>query len=164
MKIYTSSYYNIRFFTPNMIPIATSIDWPYWLRKNKPKLYLNEDNVIIGIKEEKFSNFMPLFNSLEEKCRKDCPYKNKVPNCQFMLKYSEYLKTIDFNALLIEFKRIIKEVKKINKFEGEPIIVLMVFESEKCNCAERPCIQKWFKDNGYNLEEWNKSLLKEDIF
>lgn len=147
-----------------MIPIATSIDWPYWLTKNKPKLYLNENNVIIGIKEEKFSNFMPLFNSLEEKCQKNCPYRNKVPNCEFMIRYYEYLKTIDFNALLIEFERIIKETKKINNFEGEPIIVLMVFESEKCNCAERPCIQHWFQDNGYELREWNKNLLKEDIF
>lgn len=147
-----------------MIPIATSIDWPYWLRKNKPKLYLNENNVIIGIKEETFSNFMPLFNSLEEKCQKDCPYKDKVPNCEFMINYYKYLKKIDFNALLIEFKRIIKEVKKINNFEGEPIIVLMVFESEKCNCAERPCIQRWFKDNDYKLEEWNKNLLIKDIF
>lgn len=147
-----------------MIPIATSIDWPYWLRKNKPKLYLDENNVIIGIKEEKFSNFIDIFKSLNQKCEKDCPYKKLVPNCEFMIRYYEHLKTIDFNALLIEFERVIKEVKKINNFEGEPIIVLMVFESEKCNCAERPCIQKWFKDNGYNLPEWNKSLLKEDIF
>lgn len=164
MQIVISSYYNIRFFSPNMIPIATSGDWPYWLRKNKPKLYLDEHNVIIGIKEELFSNFGERFEQLEEKCQKDCPYKDKVPNCQFMITYYKYLCEQDFNSLLKEFERVAQETKKINHYEGEPIIVLMVFESEKCNCAERPCIKHWFKDHGYDLKEWSKSLLESEVF
>lgn len=147
-----------------MIPIATSGSWPYWLRKNKPKLYLDEHNVIIGIKEELFSNFGDRFESLDEKCEKNCPYKDKVPNCQFMTEYYKYLKTQDFNYLMGEFERVAKEVKKINNYTGEPIIVLMVYEGVQCNCAERPCIQRWFKDNGYELKEWTKDLCEENIF
>lgn len=161
MKIFITNYYNIRFFSPNMIPIATSIDWPYWLRKNKPKLYLDERNVIIGIKEEKFSCGF-LFDELTEKCQKNCPYKSKVPNCEFMIKYYEHLKTLDFNEMIKEFERVAGEVYKINHYDNEPIIVLMVYESPTCNCAERPCIQRWFKDNGYELKEWTKD--NEDVF
>ena len=51
MKICISNYYNIRFFSSNMIPIAVTQGWPYWLTKNKPKLYLDSNNVLIGIKE-----------------------------------------------------------------------------------------------------------------
>ena len=62
-----------------------------------------------------------------------------------------------------EFDRVAKEVKKINKYEGEPIICLIVYESSKCNCAERPCIVQWFKDNGYELKEWSEELFKEEV-
>ena len=37
--------------------------------------------------------------------------------------------------------------------EGEPIIVLLVYEAPTCKCAERPCLQRWFKDNNYILNE-----------
>ena len=57
-----------------------------------------------------------------------------------MDKYYEYLKQQDFNSLLKELERIAEDVHKINQFEGEPVIVLIVYESSKCTCAERPCI------------------------
>lgn len=117
-----------------------------------------------GIREETFSCFNEVFDSLEEKCgeAKPCPYLNKVPHCQFMDSYYEYLKKQDFNSLLKELERIAEDVRKINNFEGEPVICLIVYESSKCTCAERPCIVKWFKDNGYDLQEWSLDLFKEE--
>ena len=50
------------------------------------------------------------------------------------------------------------DVRKATHYEGEPIIVLLVYESPKCKCAERPCLQKWFKDNGYELKEWKRKI------
>ncbi len=158
MKIYISSFNNIRYFKPNMIPISTaaSYGWPWWLYKaDNQKIgtfYLNKNNVMIGIKEESFScgNF---YENLTEQCQKDCPYISKAPNCQFMQAYYKHLKTLDFNKTIHEFERVAEDVRKINKFEGEPIIVLMVYEAVSRGCAERPCLQKWFKDNNYDLNE-----------
>lgn len=154
MKIFISTYYNIRFFSSNMIPIAVTQGWPFWLMKNKPRLYLDSNSVIIGIKEDSLVFPPEKFENLDEKCQKDCPYVFKVPNCQFMLEYYNYLKENNFDLLLKEFERISKEVYKINKYEGEPIIVLMVYEKPSCTCSERVVLQKWFRDNHYSLEEW----------
>lgn len=168
MKIYITDFYHIRFFTPNMIPVATSGGWPYWIYEyNKEKrdtFFLDKNNVINGIVEERFSKgYGENFDNLTERCgeAKPCPYLNKVPHCQFMDSYYEYLKQQDFNSLLVEFERIASEVKKINHYEGEPIIVLIVYESSKCLCAERPCIRKWFEDNGYELPEFTKEVALE---
>jgi len=168
MRIFITDFYHIRLFKPNMIPVATTGGWPYWIfeynKVKKGNLFLDSNNVINGIKEETFSCFNEVFESLDEKCgeAKPCPYLDKVPHCQFMDKYYEYLCKQDFNKLMIEFERVANEVKKINNYEGEPIICLIVYESSKCKCAERPCIIKWFKDNGYDLKEWSEDIFKEE--
>ena len=160
MQIYISSFYNVRFFTSNIIPISTaaSYGWPWWLvqadKHKQGELYPKSNNVMIGIKEEKLAFPSELFDSLTEQCQKECPYKNKAPNCQFMSAYYDYLKTLNFTSLVADFERVANDVKKINKFEGEPIIVLMVYEAATNPCGERPCLQKWFADNGYELTEW----------
>lgn len=165
MEIYISDFYHVRFFKENMIPIATSGSWPYWMyqydNQKKDTFYLNNNNVMIGIREELFtSGFMKHFDNMEEKCgAKPCPYLSKVPHCQFMDDYCEYLKQQDFTYLIGELNRVVEDVHKISNFQGEPIIVLLVYESSKCPCAERPVIQQWFRDNGYELKEWTKDLL-----
>lgn len=168
MKIYITDFYHIRFFTSNMIPVATTGGWPYWIyeynHQPRDSFFLDKNNVMNGIREEMFSCFSEVFDNLSEKCgeAKPCPYLSKVPHCQFMNNYYEYLKKQDFNKLLSELNRISEDVRKINNFEGEPIIVLIVYESSKCTCAERPCIIRWFKDNGYDLQEWSEDLFKEE--
>ena len=67
--------------------------------------------------------------------------------------YYNYLKTLDFKHIVSEFERIAEDVQKINHYSEEPMIVLMVYEGTDCNCAERPVLQRWFKDNGYELKE-----------
>ena len=113
---------------------------------------------MIGIQEASLSFPKERFEQLDESCQKDCPYKYKVPNCSFMINYYEYLKTLDFDKMLKEFEHISEDVKKINHFEGDPEIVLLVYEAASCECAERPCLQKWFKDNGYELKEWKRTV------
>lgn len=159
MKICISSFGNIRHFTPNMIPISTAggCGWPWWLLKadhqKEGDFYLNKNNIMIGIQEESLVFPREQFEQLDEPCQKDCPYKNKAPNCQFMETYYKYLKTLDFEKMIKEFDRISKDVQKINHYTEEPEIVLMVYEAPSNPCGERPCLQRWFKDNGYDLKE-----------
>ena len=43
MKIFISTYYNIRFFSSNMILIDLNQGWPFWLMINKPRLYFDSN-------------------------------------------------------------------------------------------------------------------------
>ena len=140
---------------------------PKWISEksgNGKYYFLNENNVVLGIKEESLIFNEKLFENMEEKCQKDCPYKNKVPNCDFMVNYEKQLRQIDFkNYLLPEFERIANEVRKITHYEGDSLICLMVHEKPDIECSERPILKKVFKDNGIELKEWTKEELG-DIF
>lgn len=140
---------------------------PKWISEksgNGKYYFLNENNVVLGIKEESLIFNEKLFENIEEKCQKDCPYKNKVPNCDFMINYEKQLRQIDFkNYLLPEFERIADEVRKITHYKGDPLICLMVHEKPDVECSERPILKKVFKDNGIELKEWTKEELG-DIF
>ena len=161
MKISISYFAQIRNFKrPNIIPISTTGGgWPFWMykayNKSRGSYFLNENNIMIGIWEDKFS-CLAVFDKLDEKCgEKPCPFLSKVPHCKFMDAYLEYLRTLDFNYLISEFRRVAEEVRSITKFEDEPEIVLMVYEPKTCTCAERPVLQQYFKENGIVVEEWS---------
>lgn len=168
MKFYTSCFKHFDDLEENDIAIATTYGgWPWWIFKYykvpKGSFVLNKNNSVLGIWESKFS-CLESFNKLSEKCEKNCPYKNKVPHCQFMDMYYDYLSSININDFLDEFKRIELEVKKIHNYNKETNIVLMVFESPDCPCAERPIIQKYFKDNGIEITEKTFNAENELIF
>lgn len=171
MKIVITSFNNVRYFTPNMIPISTAgrTGWPYWMYKYDHRKigtkYFNKHKVIIGLVAKDLAFSSDLFEELGEKCQKDCPYADKAPNCQFMQEYYKYLKTKDFNKLMSDFEIAAKKIKEWNHYEGEPIIVLLVYEAASKLCGERYGLIKWFADNGYKLEEWTKqSADKETLF
>lgn len=160
MKISISYFAQVRNFKrPNIIPISTTGGgWPFWMyqayKQKKGSCFLNENNIMIGIWEDKFS-CLDLFDHLDEKCgEKPCKYLNKVPHCKFMDAYLEHLRSIDINYLLSEFNRVAEDVRKITNYIGEPEIVLMVYEPKTCLCAERPVIQQYFKENGIVVSEW----------
>ena len=144
-----------------MIPVSTTASDPVWYHegfRNPNRCFIDKRNVMNGIREERLHFRQKDFNALTEPCQKDCPYRDKVPNCQFMISYSKYLHTLDFNSLLLDLESTAEEVRKVTHFEGEPIVVLIVYEAAKCACAERPCIKQWFADNGYDLKEWSKDI------
>lgn len=158
MQIYITCFSNIRYFKENMIPVSTALGWPWWIYKDTGyqtgSYFVNKNNVMLGISDDRLHFNKDSFESLEEKCSKDCLYKDKVPNCQFMLSYYNHLKTINFKEVINDLKDTGEAVRQITHFQGEPIFILLVYESSKCNCAERPCLQRWFKDNNYELKEW----------
>ena len=57
---------------------------------------------------------------------------------------------------MAEFNRIAKEVKKINSYEGEPEIILLVYETPDNPCSERQPLIDYFGKHGIKIEEYNK--------
>lgn len=160
MKFYISSFYNIRFFQPNQIPISTAVGDPAWFHNNsydKTQCFVDKNSIMNGIREELLSPaFIPTETCV---CQKNCPYKQNIPNCPFLISYRQYLQTISikFDYLLSEFNRVAEDVRKITNFEGEPEIILLVHESEDNKCSERVPLQEYFKANGYELKNWTLS-------
>ena len=157
MQYYITYFQNVRYLTEEYIPIDTSMWAPKWLDpSNGKRQYINDKNVLIGIKEESFlmsENELP-----EEMCSgKPCPYMNKHPHCQFLEAYWKHLQKIDFHGYLIpELNRLADEVKKITNYKGEPKIILLVHEKPDNLCSERLGLIKLFAQNGIKLIEYNK--------
>ena len=94
--------------------------------------------------------------TIDPVCSKDCQFKKDLPNCPFLTAYRNYLDTVDFNYLMTEFKRIAEDVKKINNYEGEPEIILLVYETPDNPCSERQPLIDYFEKHGIKIEEYVK--------
>ena len=57
MKIYTSYFYKIRFFKPNMIPISTAMWDPKWYHANQKQdhWFVDKNGVINGLRASVFA-------------------------------------------------------------------------------------------------------------
>ena len=136
----------VRYFKPNQIGISTCVWKPkYWIYS------LTKRGSFQGIEEPQLA---PL--QIEQYCCNDCPHKANVPNCPFLIDYRKYLDTVDFNYLMTEFNRIAEDVKKINNYECEPEIILLVYETPSNLCSERQPLIDYFEKHGIKIEDYNK--------
>ena len=153
MKFYISTFYQIRFFTENMLPVSTAMWDPKWYHNfgHQNVCFYDKRNILCGCRYEKFNLPASLWTDLveqQEECQRDCPFREQVPECPFMKKYKQYLDSLDFEYIINEIEEMSSKVSKIDT------IVLLVHESPKCLCAERPVLRQWFQDHGRELEEW----------
>lgn len=146
MKYYISYFARLKDFTSNMLPISTAAFEQKWFRDKVEHL-------------PELTPPMSIAATLEAKgemCRKNCPLH--AP-CGFMDLYKKYLDTLDFNNILLKLELLTLKHPSVDT------IVLMVYEKYDVPCAERPCLQTWFKEHGIELKEWNKPQVKKtDLF
>jgi hypothetical protein len=140
----------VRYFKANQIGISTAVWKPkYWTYGQ------NKQGSVTGIEEKSLS---PSY--IEQFCSHECTYKALVPHCPFINAYTEYLNTVDFNNYLLpEFKRIAEEVRKINNYEGEPEIILLVYETPDNPCSERQPLIDYFNRHGIEVTEYQKFIV-----
>lgn len=149
MKIYTSYYYQIRFFKKYMIPVSTSISDPLWFHNgtaNKKLIYKDKNGVLNGIRCE----FLHPDKSCSHLCsgRVNCNYSDPT-KCLFLKRYRDQLKNIEFDRTYNWISTLGNTLIK----DHEPYIVLMVWETVSNPCSERIAIQEYFKDNGVECSE-----------
>ena len=170
MKFYTAQFSQVRYLEPYMIPFSTAAGEPKWFHdgKDRSHTFVDKRGVINGLVAE------PLLVDTDEVdrlfdsglgCSKDCEFKEFVPNCPFMELYSRTLKKQKISDVIHYFDEICYSVKKMLGFKEEPIVILLVYENASIDCAERPVIQNYLKNNGIEVEEWTKdTLTKEKLF
>ena len=153
MKIKTSYFYQIRFFTPNMIPLSTAVWDPSWFHQNQKQgfQWKDKNGVWNGLRAEPFVPG-PQCNGLcrgPETCTSAGPHA-----CPFLKAYREQLDALDFNEILQRFSTLGNKIQEVEGFVEEPILVLIVHEAYDNPCSERWVIQNWFKDHNYPIEEF----------
>lgn len=156
MKIMTSYFYQIRFMKQNYIPLSTCVGDPKWFHKNsydKSFQWKDKNGVWNGLRAEPFVPGAECDGLCHgrETCNAYGPQ-----TCSFLKAYRRQLDKLDFNEILERFQHIGTAIQKVEGFTEEPVYVLIVHEAYDNPCSERWVIQDWFKDNGYEIKEFNK--------
>lgn len=144
MRIFTSYFYQIRFFNRNTYPFSTAMWDPKWFHDFKGEDYVfeNKDGVIYGMK---YYPFVPGL-TCQDLCRGTETCLTKDPNtCTFLKNYRNQLNALDVKKVLAEIEDIV----------GPEADVCFIFHEAWDNpCSERRVVLKWFRDNGVEIEEW----------
>ena len=109
MKVYTSYFYKIRFFKPNMIPLSTALWDPKWYHANQKQdhWFIDKNGVINGLRAPVFAPG-PIASEL---CRGNCNPKNPE-SCDFLRAYAYQLSLLDINDIISRIERMCAEAKK----------------------------------------------------
>ena len=133
LKIYTSYFYQIRNFTPNLIPVSTALSDPAWYRPPQgEEYYIDKRGIVCGLRYE------PLIVQSQGNHGCPCESPSNAPFCPTMIEYRQLLdKLVNKEKTLKAFEFC------LNKFSADTI-VLMVYETPKNLCSERIALQNFF--------------------
>ena len=152
MQIYTSYFYQIRFFKPNMLPLSTAVWDPKWYHefKGPGHTFVDKNGVINGMRAEPFKPGP----TCDDKCRGPENCATKDPNtCPFLDCYFNQLMHLPIEAVKERLRILAEKARKVNNFEGEPIFVFIVHEAIGNPCSERGALQRYFTENGIPCTE-----------
>ena len=149
MKFYTSYYYQIRNFPPNLVALSTAIYPPKWLKFGKDK------NGVLVI------DCSPLKPGVECSglCNgpDNCKYKESH-NCLFLRTYYHQLEQIEFDHFIYQLQKLHDDICAGENLKDVDF-AFIVFEKYDNPCSERWPIQEWIKENGLEIKEWSKDDL-----
>ena len=152
MKVYTSYFYQIRFFQPNMIPISTALWDLKWYHQNQSQehWFIDKNGVINGLRAPDFAPGK-VAQAIGE-CG-HCAHDN-YENCAFLRAYSHQLNQMDIDDIMTRIKNLCAAVRPVVGYTGDPIAVFIVHEAPDNPCSERAAIQNYFRSHGIECEEW----------
>lgn len=157
MKVFTSYFYQVRFFRPYMIPISTAKSDPQWYHENRSNehWFIDRNGVMNGLRAAEAFAPGP---QLEGMCNgmESCEHPF---DCAFLRGYANQLASLDFEDTMSRLENLANRVKAHLDFEQEPVIILLVHEAPQNHCSERAAIQEWFKKNGVECCEWSQDTI-----
>lgn len=151
MKIFTSYFYQIRFFSPEMLPVSAAAFDPKWYHKfeSSDTLFVDKNGVINGVRYPVLapnSKVVHLCNG-----RNNCASVSDM--CAFKTEYRKQLEALDFESVYKALESLANAIKDNASSDIEPLVVLMFYETPDNPCSERGIVQKWFADHGYPVKE-----------
>ena len=142
INIYTSYFYQIRNFTPNIIPVSTTLSDPIWYRPPEGKeYYIDKRGIVCGLRYE------PLIVQHYGTLSCPCESKDLAPACPTMIEYEQLLYS------LVDKEKTLKAFEYCcNKFNADTI-ALIVYEAPTNPCSERWALQRYF-----GCKEWERAI------
>ena len=155
MTIYTSYFYQVRFFPPNLVPLSTAIWDPKWFHNFKGQNYQFKDKrgIINGIRADIFAPGPDLGGYCSKMCGKT------PPQCDFLLRYRAQLNQLDFRTIMQKFERLEELIKSKEGITTNIDFALLFHEAPNNPCSERVPVQQWFAANGLQVTEWLSSSI-----
>lgn len=138
-SIYTSYFYQIRNFTPNIIPVSTALSDPAWYRPPEGKeYYIDKRGIICGLRYEPL-----IVQNMASPCvgATDICAMRLLEDyqCPFLSDYEQLLFS------LVDKEKTLKAFEYCcNKFNADTI-ALMVYETPSNPCSERTALQHFFQ-------------------
>lgn len=158
MKVFTSYFYQVRYFEPYVIPMSTAVWDPKWYHnfKGHGHVFIDKNGVINGLR----LNMLVPGAACDGECygRENCSIKDPAA-CNFLKHYREQLDSIDFRKFIITLEAYSLRVLDKVKEDREPYAAILFHEAPTNPCSERVVVQQWFKDNGYPIEEFSTAHL-----
>ena len=156
MKIYTSYFYQIRFFPKNLIPLSTAHSDPLWYHQNthNHKLqFIDKRGVLNGLRAEPF---VPIVHGDGDGTCYGPENCGNIPElCAFMKNYREQLDQLSYLDIIQRCQILGKNIEnRLGEEYANPDFAFIVHEAPWNPCSERRIIQEWFYDNGLRVEEW----------
>ncbi len=141
MKLYTSYFYQVRFFKPHMIPLSTAIWDPKWYHDNHDASYtfIDKNGVINGIRCEALHPG----RECDGLCQGAAGCTSTPDSCEFIKRYTEQLAKVDAADYIRRINNLCNKVQQQLGFIEEPVAVLLVHEAPSNPCSERWTLQKW---------------------
>lgn len=154
-QVYISYFYQIRFFTPNYIPLSTAVYDPKWYHSNcgQDYVYKDKNGVVNGLR----------INPLHPEPHNDecvgCDKKIGPENCSFIRLYKEQLGRINFGEFMVKLNQYMDKINTLYLQYPSATTLIPVFivhEAPNNPCSERWPLFEWFNEHGIKCEEWSK--------
>lgn len=149
MKLYTSYFYQVRFFKLWQIPLSTALGDPSWFHESKGNdhVFIDKNGVLNGIRSTKLQPG----RSCHGLCSgKPCIYSPE--NCTFLREYRKQIFSIDKDDYIAKLHLFLEKLGTFLDFSNEPEIMLIVHEAPTNPCSERIVLQEFFGCN-----EWKRA-------
>lgn len=142
MKIYTSYFYQIRFFPKTLVGLSTAV----WNPRYRPMGQDERGVICLDVPPLKPGK------SCENLCRGNCAPKHPQ-TCDFLREYRKQLDKIIFPEFLQHLEKLAATIKKGENLDYVDF-ALIVYEAPTNPCSERVVLQQWLHDNGLECKEW----------
>ena len=152
-KVYISYFYQIRFMTPEYVPISTALSDPKWFHNfnNNEFVFFDKNGVLNGLR----TKLLAPGSKCQNLCQgsKACAFNPS--SCEFLKAYKEQLNEINFDEFKAGLTKCLTEYSRISGISN-PIPVFIVYETPSNPCSERVPLIEWFISHGIDCEEWSK--------
>lgn len=138
--IFTSYFYNIRFFKPYQVPISTAMWDPRWYFnfKKQGHLFLDKRGVLNGLRAETLHPD----HTCDNLCRGPEFCETKDPStCRFLDAYRKQLDHIDKPKFFERLESLRLKLQAKLHLDKLPDLIFIVHEPPYKTCSERSCLQ-----------------------